>query len=309
MCRPDGLSILLYSLTIHYTRCIIRCEIMNYIVAVSGGVDSVVLLDIMHKKISADELIVAHFDHGIREDSSEDALFVEALAASLGLKFISRREELGADASEALARERRYEFLNSLKTSSEDILVTAHHKDDLVETVAINLMRGTGWRGLAVLDSGVSRPLLDMTKLEILDYALRNGLEWREDSTNYSDAYLRNRLRSRARLLEEPVKKELSDLRFRQVEIKNEIDNLCSEFALSLSAVSDSSNSVQYPRYFFSQIPDPPAIEVLRNITEARLTRPQLRKLLLAVKTHPVGAKYSAGDGIVVTFTTRYFSL
>ena len=80
----------------------------RYIVAVSGGVDSVALLDML-ARLSDHELIVAHFDHGIRSDSAEDALFVSGLAEQYGLPFEMRREELGSNASEDLARTRRYD--------------------------------------------------------------------------------------------------------------------------------------------------------------------------------------------------------
>jgi len=69
--------------------------------------------------------------------------------------------------------------------------MTAHHADDVIETIAINHLRGTGWRGLAVLDSDIVRPLLGMSKEVIKDYAQKRGLTWREDSTNTSDVYLR----------------------------------------------------------------------------------------------------------------------
>lgn len=74
--------------------------------------------------------------------------------------------------------------------------MTAHHADDVVETIAINLLRGTGWRGLAVFGADdVYRPMTVWFKHEIIEYAKKHQLEWREDSTNASDAYLRNRVR------------------------------------------------------------------------------------------------------------------
>src|SRR5690606_26701133 len=106
---------------------------MKYIVAVSGGVDSVVLLDMLSKK-TEHELIVAHFDHGIRPDSHEDAAFVQKLAQRYGHTFEMKREELGAYASEATARERRYAFLGALAKKHQAAVMTAHHLDDLVET-------------------------------------------------------------------------------------------------------------------------------------------------------------------------------
>src|SRR5690606_22278428 len=143
---------------------------MKYIVAVSGGVDSMVLLDMLVRE-GSHELIVAHFDHGIRADSHKDATFVQDVAKKYGLPFEKRREVLGEKASEALARERRYAFLRSVAARHEAKIVTAHHLDDVVETVAINITRGTGWRGLAVMDTDIVRPLVDMEKKELVRYA------------------------------------------------------------------------------------------------------------------------------------------
>jgi moderate conductance mechanosensitive channel len=99
---------------------------VRYIIAVSGGIDSVVLLDLMSR--TEKDLVVAHFDHGIREDSASDARFVEALSDRYKIQFVCRREKLGADASEELARQRRYEFLRGVATDFDGVIVTAHHR-------------------------------------------------------------------------------------------------------------------------------------------------------------------------------------
>lgn len=121
----------------------------TYIVAVSGGVDSVVLLDMLAKQADL-QLVIAHFDHGIREDSKQDALFVAHLAAKYHVPFESERVELGHGASEALAREKRYAFLRMMfKKYNADAIITAHHQDDVIETSMINILRGTGRHGLS----------------------------------------------------------------------------------------------------------------------------------------------------------------
>ena len=117
---------------------------MRYIVAVSGGIDSVVLLDLMSR--TEKDLVVAHFDHGIREDSASDARFVEALADKYKIQFVCQREKLGSGASEELARQRRYEFLRGVAADFDGMIVTAHHREDIIETVAMNLTRGSRWR-------------------------------------------------------------------------------------------------------------------------------------------------------------------
>ena len=272
---------------------------MKYIVAVSGGVDSMVLLDMM-VRAGGHELIVAHFDHGIRSDSRLDAQLVRDTALRHGLVFETRREELGPSASEAYARDRRYAFLRGLADTHKATIVTAHHLDDLVETVAINVNRGTGWRGLAVLDSGLSRPLIDVEKSELLAYARRHGIEWREDSTNTSSAYLRNRIRVHTHLLPSDTKRELRALHAQQKALKREIT---SEIYALIGV------GPWYSRYFFTHIPNRVAVECLRGLVDAQLTRPQLERALLAVKTAQPKSSYHVGAGLTFDFTTRNFSL
>lgn len=272
---------------------------MKYIVAVSGGVDSMVLLHMMIRT-GGHELIVAHFDHGIRSDSHLDAELVRAIALNHNLQFETKREELGELASEAYARDRRYEFLRELAQKHSAKIVTAHHLDDLVETVAINAKRGTGWRGLAALDSDISRPLLDFEKSELIEYAQRHSVEWREDSTNASDAYLRNRLRPQARMLSSETKRELRALHAHQKALRREINDEVYKII---------GEGPQYSRYFFTHLPTAVAYECLREITKGKLTRPQLARLLHAVKVARPRTTFEAGDGVKLHFSTRQFSL
>lgn len=272
---------------------------MKYIVAVSGGVDSVVLLDMM-SRVPEIELIVAHFDHGIRPDSAEDALFVGELAKKYGYTYFTKGEALGASASEELARTRRYEYLHRLAQAHDAKIVTAHHLDDLVETVAINLNRGTGWRGLAAFESAVVRPLIDLPKDHIIKYAHNNGLEWREDATNKSNAYLRNRIRSHAHKLTIEEKRHLHGLHAAQKELRRKIRQEVQELI---------GSGPEYSRYLLTHMPVKAALECLRLVTKRRLTRPQLERLLHAIKTARPGSQYEAGVGITAQFSTRYFTL
>jgi tRNA(Ile)-lysidine synthase len=174
----------------------------KYIVAVSGGVDSMVLLHAL-AQMAGDagfelELVVAHFEHGIREDSIKDQALVEATARAYGLPYVYERGFLGARASEAQAREARYAFLRKVRAGQgADAIVTAHHQDDVVETAIINMIRGTSSRGLSALKSAgdIVRPLLGATKGELLAYAAEHTVHWREDSTNQDTRYLRNYIR------------------------------------------------------------------------------------------------------------------
>jgi tRNA(Ile)-lysidine synthetase-like protein len=271
----------------------------TYVVAVSGGVDSVALLHMLTQTTNH-QIVVAHFDHGIRDDSADDATFVGSLAATYGFPFETTREALGSSASEETARNRRYAFLRLVAKKYNGRIVTAHHADDVVETIAINFHRGTGWRGLAVLDSDILRPLLHLGKANLIEYAQQHGLNWREDSTNTSSAYLRNRLRRLTQTLESGVKRELLAHRRHQMDTTRQIESTIVELV---------GLGPQYSRYFFTCIPNNVAIECLRYVTDAKLTRPQLERSLLAIKTASAKHSYQAGSGLTFNFTTRNFSL
>lgn len=287
-------------------------NISKYIVAVSGGVDSVVLLDMLVRgnlpfticDLPSTNFIVAYFDHGIREDSAEDAVFVKLLAEKYGLQFETKREELGRNASEELARERRYTFLRDVAKKHGAKVLTAHHADDLVETIAINLIRGTGWRGLAVLDSpDIERPLLGMAKSEILDYAKKHRLEWREDSTNQDTKYLRNDVRKRLETLDKETRDWLLALREAQVLLKKEIDKESDKII----------GTAPYARYMFINAPKDASLELLRAVFEKECglspTRPGLARALLAVKTFQAGKNYEAMRGVTLRFSTSHFTV
>lgn len=180
-----------------------RIQPGKYVVAVSGGVDSVALLYLIWKTQANQNGIiieVAHFDHGIREDSAKDAAFVRELAGKLNLPFHLGTGKLGSSTSEERAREARYNFLREIKSQIKaDAIVTAHHQDDVIETAIINLLRGTTAKGLGALKSTpeIIRPLLPYTKADIIDYAKTHHLSWREDPTNQDENYLRNYVRKK----------------------------------------------------------------------------------------------------------------
>ncbi len=271
---------------------------MKFVLAVSGGIDSVVLLDLMVK--AGQPALVAHFDHGIRDDSAADARFVEALASKHGLEFETKREDLGADANEQLARDRRYDFLHQIADKHEARLVTAHHQGDVVETVALNIARGGRWRGLGGMnDQRIARPLLDWTKQQIRDYATRHQLEWCEDETNQDQRYKRNSVRSLLnRNLNSDQQARVYQLWKQQNLLRPEIDQEVSNWQKQMTS-----------RYFLTHIDPMVAKELLyyfvRYRTGISLLGPQLDRLLLAIKTGRAGTVWQIGGGIVVKLTTR----
>ena len=169
--------------------------------AVSGGADSVCLLHLV-LSLGDVECLCAHFDHGLRPDSREDAAFVEALCAQRGVPFLSERGDVEArcrrtgESTETAARELRYDFLfRAAKTMGADLIATAHNKNDNAETVLLHMARGTGLRGLCGIPEKrgiIVRPLLHVSREEILAYLAERNIPHREDPTNALDDCARN---------------------------------------------------------------------------------------------------------------------
>lgn len=169
------------------------------LVALSGGLDSVVLLHLLRFPPSLD-VFAAHFDHAMRPDSGLDAQWVRGLCHAWGVPLEIARAEDPPD-SEAAARDLRYAFLLAAADRvGADAVVTAHHADDQAETILFRLARGTGLAGLAgipVRRGILVRPLLRFTRADLVSYAASAGVAWREDPTNRSMRYARNRIRHR----------------------------------------------------------------------------------------------------------------
>jgi tRNA(Ile)-lysidine synthetase-like protein len=277
---------------------------VKYVLAVSGGVDSVVMLDMLAKE-AEHEIIVAHFDHGIREDSVADAEFVRELAKKYDLVFAGERVELGAGASEEKARKARYEFLWRVAKKYDAQLLTAHHKDDVIETIVINLLRGTGWRGLCSLrDEAIKRPLLHMLKEEIIEYAAKHHLQWRTDSTNDDVKYLRNYVR---RHITSRFESQEKDRFFALYEAQLLLHTHITQETSKHLAVFSTEAKHEYRRYPFIMMDSRVGRELLYaailQATGKTLTRPQLGSALQAIKTFRGGARYEAGEGVELIFS------
>lgn len=173
-------------------------------VACSGGVDSVVLTHLMSKLNYT--ISLAHCNFSLRgEESDQDEAFVKKLSKQLNILFFTKTFDTKKYALEhkistqMAARDLRYNWFNTLLEENKyDYLLTAHHLDDDVETFFINLIRGTGLRGLTgipEINQKTIRPFLSFSRKEILEYAEENKITWREDSSNKTTAYLRNALR------------------------------------------------------------------------------------------------------------------
>ncbi len=217
-------------------------------VAVSGGLDSVALLDLLHctRAAHGGELQVVTVDHGTRESSRGDAAFVRDLAASLDLPFVGARFELGADASEAACREARHSVFRGLDARR---VALAHHRDDQAETVLLQLLRGTGTRGLAGMrwrSGRLVRPLLDVRRAELEAWAEHRGLRWREDPTNTDRRFLRNRVRAEVMPLLESLRPGAVEALARSAAVAGEDDAWLTEAARAQSGGSADGLDVEW---------------------------------------------------------------
>ncbi len=167
--------------------------------ALSGGADSVAMLFafyLLKEKLDI-RLTAAHFNHRLRgEESDADEAFVRALCGRYDIPLAVGSGEVtpGKKGLEAAAREARYGFLESLPGK----IATAHTANDNAETVLLHLVRGTGLKGLGAIAPSrgrIIRPMLSVTRQEVLDFLSDYGLSYRTDSSNETDAFLRNRLR------------------------------------------------------------------------------------------------------------------
>ncbi|REK06516.1 MAG: tRNA lysidine(34) synthetase TilS [Bacteroidetes bacterium] len=187
-----------------YTDLNILDKSKSYLLAFSGGLDSVVLFHILIEggyKFSA-----VHCNFTLRgKESDDDEFFVKHICKSAGIRCFTKRFDTAKINSKSgksiqeTARELRYKWFEELRKKYKfDSILTAHHLNDKIETFFINLIRGTGLKGLTGMPKhrdNIIRPMIDFKRSDLLAYAKKNKLEWREDSSNAKSDYLRNKLR------------------------------------------------------------------------------------------------------------------
>ena len=183
------------------------------VLGVSGGPDSISMLNILNelrndKLLQIDfDIIVAHINHMIREEAKEDELFVKEFCKRIGVEFYSKSIDVQEIAnnkkigSEEAGRIIRYEFFDEVleKTNSNKIAI-AHNKNDKIETIIMNMLRGSGISGLKgiepIKNNKYIRPLIECERTEIEDYCKEQGIDARIDKTNQENIYTRNKIRN-----------------------------------------------------------------------------------------------------------------
>lgn len=167
----------------------------RYVIAISGGVDSAVLTHIFYElKLNFRTVFINHNQKG----SEELRQSAQALSDILKLNHKCIETDIEIDSSETLMREARYEALNN-DIDEKEILVTAHHRDDKIETFFINLLRGTRLKGLtsiALKSNNIIRPMINISKSQIMKYAKENDIYFRNDVSNFDNSILRNWIRN-----------------------------------------------------------------------------------------------------------------
>lgn len=274
---------------------------MKKLLAVSGGLDSMVLL---HQFQDAPDVLVAHFNHGTRPSAKTDQEFVRHWAKHYQKPFFTATAHLGEHVSEERARAARYQFLHQVAAEQTAEIYTAHHADDLIETVIINFLRGTGWRGLAPFyNPQVHRPLLSYSKNDLRRYAAEHKIIYREDPTNNEEHYLRNRVRAEVSRLSPFLKTEVFGRAEDQLAIRHKIEQLLAELL-------QTDNF--YQRAWFKNLEDTTALELLRAIlaqNNISATRPQLHEFLSAIRTYAPGKQFNLPGGRLVRLHKDHFML
>ena len=226
-------------------------EDKKIILALSGGIDSMVLADMLLQAKA--EFVLAHCNFHLRgEESDGDEKFVRDYAERKGLTlYVKQFDTLNYAEEHKLsiemaARELRYAWFEELRQQlNYDYIAVAHHADDQLETFFINLLRGAGIRGLKGMqhvNGHIIRPLLDISREEIRQYAIENGLTWREDHTNAETLYLRNKIRHELLPVIDGISKEGRNA------ILKSINHLASENELYRELLKERLSTANFQR-------------------------------------------------------------
>lgn len=248
---------------------------MKVLLAVSGGIDSMYMAERAPELFPGASFAVAHCNFGLRgAESDGDEAFVRAWCSSKGLPIFVKRFETekfateGGLSIEMAARELRYAwFAQICAAEGFDHVAVAHNADDNVETFFLNLLRGTGTRGLRGMGDRdiIVRPLLGISRAQIREWMSERKLPWREDSTNASSAYKRNRLRSEVIPVLKEMNPSLQDSLRRTMEHISQVDDIAEDY---FSGVRDSVCTggtvsirallaLKHPRYVLFRLVEP----------------------------------------------------
>ncbi len=264
---------------------------MKILCAVSGGADSMFLLRwlITSREQLGISVAAAHYDHGLRgEESGRDREFVEKICSEWGIPLISERGNVAGYAAEhhlgteEAARILRYEFLErAAEKLSCDRIATAHQMEDNAETILLNLTRGSGSTGLSGIPpvrGKLIRPLLCVSREEIAAYLSDNGIPHREDSSNASDDYSRNRIRHHVMPVLKGINPDYAEAMLRTGELlrgdEEELSRQAEQF------ISEHYDGGSLPSKELTALPFPISSRVIRRLCIRPVSFAHVRQIL-----------------------------
>lgn len=254
-------------------------------VACSGGLDSMVLLSLMHKLQG--DLIALHVNYGLRgEESDLDEQFVKAFCAEHRIRFEVLHSDLSKRKDENVniqleARKERYEwFQKILDEQPNRLILLAHHANDQVETFLMNLIRNSGVTGLAAMPEkhkSFLRPLLNFTKQDLLTYAQRNKIKWREDSSNQTLKYVRNSWRNEYLPF---IEKSFPDISESVLLLINKFQNLQNELEQKISPIIAEIERIKFiSDELYTPLDDLEKIEFWRQLGQRHTLIAEIERL------------------------------
>jgi tRNA(Ile)-lysidine synthase len=235
----------------------------SVLAAVSGGADSTAML---HMLLEAGcGVTAAHYNHGLRESAGGDESFVRAMCLRLNIPFVSERGNVAKGSGvEARARELRYSFFERVRAERGiGCIATGHTADDNAETVLLNLTRGAGLQGLCGIPpsrSNIVRPILHLSRAEILDYLDKRGIAHREDESNGDTVYRRNHIRHAVI----PALKEINPSLTCAVTRLTSSLREDEDYLMSLASEEIKRHGSAFPAKTLTGLPRPVAVRVCR---------------------------------------------
>ncbi len=254
----------------YINRCNLLAEGEKVVLALSGGIDSMVLADLLLK--SKVDFVVAHCNFHLRgEESDGDEQFVRDFAEKIGVQYFVKHFETENYAAEngvsieMAARDLRYAWFEELRQQLGcDKIAVAHHADDQTETFFINLLRGAGLNGLKGMrpqNGAIIRPLLWASREQIRQYAVENQIVWRDDHTNAESVYLRNKIRNQLLPVFDELHPEARQGLYKSLEHLSSENELYRELLNEkLEQIVEQDGDVQrlpYSKLVKSKVPEP----------------------------------------------------
>ncbi|HTT93719.1 MAG TPA: tRNA lysidine(34) synthetase TilS [Solirubrobacterales bacterium] len=278
----------------------------SLVVMLSGGRDSVCMLDLAVRARGTGAVLALHVDYGLRPGSHDDAVFCVSLCERLGIELAAERPVRPETSGnlQAWARDVRYAAAARLSEARDATIVTGHTADDQVETILYRLASSPSRRALLGMkehDGRLARPLLGVTREEVTTYDMERGLAWREDPTNAEEGYARNKVRhglvpELAAIHPAAVRNVLRTAAL----LRDEAEVLDALVAAELDGSGDASRG-RISQARFAELPPPLRRLVLQRLADAAAGRPVAGAARFADQVAGLtrgGSRLDLGDGV-----------